>query len=266
MIDRFGREINYLRVSVTDRCNLRCRYCMPPEGVPMLRHEDILSFEEIVDVVRTAVGMGVRKVRLTGGEPLVRRGITGLVQQLAAVSGIDDLAMTSNGTLLSRYAEDLAHAGLHRVNVSLDTLDAERFRELTCGGDVHEVLSGIDAAVAAGLTPVKLNCVAGASPVEADVEDVREFGRSKGLEVRAIRRMDFANGSFSVVEGGDGGDCVRCNRLRLASDGRIRPCLFSDLSFSVRELGPAGALEAAARAKPEAGGPCTHNWMYGIGG
>ena len=266
MIDPFGRELSYLRVSVTDRCNLRCRYCMPPGGVEMLGHDDILSYEEIVEVVRAAVGMGVRHVRLTGGEPLTRRDIVDLVAMVAAITGIDDLSMTTNGVYLTQYAPALVAAGLGRVNVSLDTLDPDRFAEITGGGDVAAVLAGIDAAEAAGLTPIKLNCVVGELTSDDDVAAVEAFGRQRGFEVRRIRHMHFATGEFTVVEGGAGGDCPRCNRLRLASDGHVRPCLFSDASFSVRELGPSEALQRAAQAKPAAGGPCEHNWMHGIGG
>ena len=266
MIDGFGRELNYLRISVTDRCNLRCRYCMPSGGVNMLPHEEILSFEEIAEVVRTAVEMGFKKVRLTGGEPLVRRGIIDLVKMLAAIDGIEDYAMTTNGILLAQYAGALADAGLHRVNISLDTTDLTRYAELTRGGNIRDVFAGIDAALRCGLTPVKLNCVFNGSSAESDAEAVKKFGRDKGLEVRIIRLMDFASGRFSVVEGGTGGDCPRCNRLRLSSDGMIRPCLFSDLSFSVRKLGAEEALRRAAGEKPRAGGPCTHAWMHGIGG
>ena len=266
MIDRFGRRIDYLRMSVTDRCNLRCRYCMPPEGVRPLRHEDVLSFEEIADVVRTAVGMGVTKVRLTGGEPLVRRGVVDLVAMLAAVDGIADLAMTTNATLLARFAAALKAAGLMRVNVSLDAVDPARYAEITRGGSVADVLAGIDAARAAGLTPVKLNCVVGESSDEPDARDVATLGARLGLEVRFIHTMDLAAGSFSVVEGGSGGDCPRCNRLRLTSDGYVRPCLLADLQFSVRRLGAREAIERAVAAKPAAGTQCTGALMHGIGG
>ena len=266
MIDPHGRDISYLRVSVTDRCNLRCQYCMPETGVKLLRHEDILSFEEIVEVVQAAAGMGVRHVRLTGGEPLTRRGIVDLVPMIARIDGIDDLSMTTNATRLTEFAPALAAAGLRRVNVSLDTLDPQRFAELTRGGDVAAVLAGIDAADAAGLAPIKLNCVVGEFTTDGDVEAVQALGLRRGFEVRLIRHMVFETGEFTVVEGGTGGDCPRCNRLRLSSDGHVRPCLFCDASFSVRELGAVEALDRAAAAKPAAGGPCKHNWMHGIGG
>jgi cyclic pyranopterin phosphate synthase len=266
MIDRFGRVIDYLRISVTDRCNLRCRYCMPPEGVTLLRPEDILSFEEIAEVARCAVGLGVTKIRLTGGEPLVRRGIEMLIRMLAAIDGLSDLAMTTNGMLLDQHAVALAAAGLRRVNVSLDAVDPERYSDITRGGDVRRVLAGIDAARQAGLNPVKLNCVLSLEGHGRDSDDVAAFAQREGLEVRFIRRMNLANGSFNVIEGGSGGDCPRCNRLRLTSDGYIRPCLFSDLSFNVRRLGAAEAVARAVAEKPQAGSVCSNRSIHFIGG
>jgi cyclic pyranopterin phosphate synthase len=264
--DRFGREISYLRVSVTDRCNLRCRYCVGQQGVALLPRERILSFEEIAAVVEQGARMGVRKVRLTGGEPLVRRNISGLVAAISRIKGVEDLAMSTNGSLLEQHAGELVQAGLVRVNVSLDTIDPERYRYLTGGGEVRRVLAGIAAARAAGLEPVKLNCVTGGPCSDADRLSVKQYAREQGLPLRTIPRMDFARGSFSVVQGGSGGDCRNCNRLRLSSDGRIRPCLFSDLSYDVRELGAEQALRQAVAHKPQAGRCCTHDWMHGIGG
>jgi len=266
MIDSHNRCINYLRISVTDRCNLRCIYCMPKPGIHLLHQDDILSFEEIMAVVRVAVSLGVCKVRLTGGEPLVRKGIVDLVAALAAIEGIQDLAMTTNGILLSRYARELARVGLHRVNVSLDTTDPVRYRKMTRGGHVDHVLAGIQAAEEAGLVPIKLNCVVGAFSTQRDLESVRAFGCTRGLAVRSIECMEFSTGGFSVVAGGTGGDCHRCNRLRMTSDGFIRPCLFSDQAYSVRKLGIREAIEQAVLNKPEAGGPCTDHGMYSIGG
>lgn len=266
MIDSHGRRIDYLRVSVTDRCNLRCVYCRPPEGVALIPREDILSYEEIAAFVRTAVAHGITKVRLTGGEPLVRRDIETLVAQLAAVDGIRDLAMTTNGTLLADHATALAAAGLHRVNVSLDAVTPARFAEITRGGDVALVLAGIEAALAAGLDPVKLNCVVDESPEEPDAVDVAAYGDSMGLDVRFIRRIDTAEGRFWPVIGGEGGRCESCNRLRLSSDGYLRPCLLGDAAFSVRELGADEALRCAVAAKPDRGRGSASNRMYSIGG
>jgi cyclic pyranopterin phosphate synthase len=239
---------------------------MPQEGIELLKHSDILSFEEIVEVTKTAVELGITKIRLTGGEPLVRRGILNLVQSLGNIKGIEDFSMTTNGILLAQYAQTLANAGLKRVNISLDTIDSDRYRQLTRCGDINHVFAGIKAAQKAGLNPIKLNCVVGQFSKESDARTIKEFGKSNGLEVRIIKEMFFETGCFSVVEGGNGGDCVRCNRIRLSSDGRIRPCLFSDISFSVRQLGIKQALQQAVARKPEAGGPCTHNLMHRIGG
>ena len=158
-LDNFNRPISYLRVSVTDRCNLRCVYCMSAEGVPWRPHDEVLRFEEIETVVRAAAELGISKVRLTGGEPLVRLGIVDLVAMLARIPGLDDLTMTTNGILLARYAEELKVAGLQRVNVSLDTLRPERFRCITRLGELSDALEGIAAAKQAGLAPVKINAV-----------------------------------------------------------------------------------------------------------
>ena len=251
--DAYQRPITYLRISVTDKCDLRCVYCMPAQGVPHLRHEDVLTFEEIARVVEVAVGMGVTKVRITGGEPLVRRGIVTLVEMLGGMKGIQDLAMTTNGQRLADFAGALAEAGLHRVNISLDATDPARYAEITRGGDVNNVFRGIRAAAAAGLSPVKINCVVEDSPDEQDARDVAAFGREAGLEVRFIRRMHLSTGVFSQVIGGSGGDCACCNRLRLTCNGMIRPCLFSNLAFSVRDLGAAEAIRQAVAAKPQCG-------------
>ena len=151
--DTMGRPLRELRLSVLDRCNLRCTYCMPEEGIEQVPHADILSLEEIRDVTKVAVGMGINKVRLTGGEPLVRHGILDLVKMLAGIDGIDDFAMTTNGILLDRFAGPLREAGLHRLNVSLDTLDPDRFRETTRCGELSEVLKGLEAARAAEVPP-----------------------------------------------------------------------------------------------------------------
>jgi cyclic pyranopterin phosphate synthase len=184
---------------------------------------------------------------------------------LAGVKGIHDFAMTTNGTRLAEFAGSLADAGLQRVNVSLDALDPQRYAALTRGGDVDQVLVGIEAARAAGLRPVKLNCVVQRSPEEPDARDVAAFAREHGLEVRFIRRMNLSIGDFSVVIGGTGGDCPWCNRLRLSCDGTVRPCLFSDLGFSVRDLGAREALRRAVEAKPECG-RTSQNRFYLIGG
>jgi GTP 3',8-cyclase len=266
MKDSFGRTIDYLRVSVTDRCNLQCQYCCPPGGFSPLPPEQILSYEEIADVVKTACEMGVTKVRITGGEPLMRRNVTALVAMLAAIPGIKDLCMTTNGILLAEHARALVDAGLQRVNISLDSIDPDGYRRLTHGGDLQRALDGIAAARSAGLNPVKLNCVVVESADEPDAQGVARYAREQGLEARFIRRMNLQTGSFSVVKGGSGGDCCKCNRLRLSCSGFVRPCLFSDLGFNVRELGARTALERAVQAKPPCGSACSLDSVGTIGG
>jgi GTP 3',8-cyclase len=266
MYDRFNRHITYLRVSITDRCNLRCTYCMPAEGVKLLEHKDILSFEEIVEVIREAVNLGITKIRITGGEPLVRKGIVSLIEKIAHIEGIKDFGLTTNGILLSEFASDLARAGLHRINISLDTIDPDKFRTITRGGDIQKVFEGIAAAKKAGLTPVKINCVVRNSSDEPDAQAVRAFCHKNGLEARFIHEMSLADGCFTIVENGHGGDCMNCNRLRLTANGMIRPCLFSDISFSTRELGIREALEQAVGEKPEKGSMSNTGGFHNIGG
>lgn len=266
MLDKFNRKINYLRISVTDRCNLRCSYCMPCDDFVMLSHADILRFDEIVEVVRQGVGMGIDKIRITGGEPLVRRDVVKLVGMIASVNGIKDLAMTSNGILLEKFAGPLAEMGLQRVNISLDTMDPGKFKELTSGGDINQVLRGIKAARTAGLEPVKLNCVIAGSSAEPDALAVKKFADENGMEVRFIHQMDLGEGQFSIVEGGTGGDCESCNRLRLTADGKIKPCLFNDVAYEVRKMGAGEAIRAAVLHKPARGTACSLNHFYNIGG
>jgi cyclic pyranopterin phosphate synthase len=266
VLDRFNRNLDYLRISVTDRCNLRCRYCMPEEGIKLLRHEDMLSFDEIADFTRMAVYYGVTKVRITGGEPLVRRGIVSLVSMLALIDGIKDLSMTTNGILLKQFAGELKSAGLQRVNISLDTVDHRKFADITRSGSLNDVFDGIEAATKAGLVPVKINCVINQSKEEEEALAVTEYCRINGLEIRYIRQMDLVNGHFSVVEGGTGGDCANCNRLRLTSNGKLKPCLFNDIEFDVRILGFERALTLAAEQKPECGTKNFTGEFYNIGG
>jgi len=266
MTDCFGRSIDYLRISVTDRCNLRCIYCMPPEGVRLLPHASILSYNEISAFAAIAVSKGIRKIRITGGEPLVRKGIEKLIAMLAAIDGLNDLSLTTNGQLLPEKAALLKSAGLHRVNISVDTLDAEQYRIITRGGDLQNVLMGIRAAREVGLTPVKINCVIDPEYPQPQKEALHQFALQEGLALRFIRRMSLAQGNFSIVEGGSGGDCPQCNRLRLTANGMLKPCLFSDLEYDIRSLGSEKALESALRHKPLKGIHNPTGTFYGIGG
>ncbi|NLG66497.1 MAG: GTP 3',8-cyclase MoaA [Actinobacteria bacterium] len=208
--------VDYLRISVTDRCNLRCVYCMPPEGVEFMAHEDILSYEEIVLFVRAAADLGFSKIRLTGGEPLVRRGITGLVAQLAGVSGIVDIAMTTNGILLPRFATELKQAGLSRVNISLDTLNAERYRRVTRGGSIEQVLAGVHSAFAAGLTPVKINAVL-TDETLLELEAFADLTREQPVHVRFIEWMPIGGCGPTSPGGGPTRDQMIAHLRRLGS-------------------------------------------------
>jgi len=188
--DSFQRPINYLRISVTDRCNLRCIYCMPSSGVGLMSHEDILTYEEIYTVAKAAAELGINKIRLTGGEPLVRSGLPRLVQMLAHMDTIDDIALTTNGLLLSRYAAGLKSAGLRRVNVSLDTLKQDKFESITrCNNNLGDVLEGIEAARSVGLNPVKINMVVMAGINDDELLDFATKTIDEGWHVRFIELM-----------------------------------------------------------------------------
>lgn len=193
LTDLLGRTINYLRISVTDRCNLRCVYCMPPQGIPLISHNAIMRYEEIVEVVRIAAEQGITDIRLTGGEPLARMGITELVRMIAGVPGIRDISMTTNGVLLERYALELKEAGLKRVNISLDTLNPERFTRITRGGSFEQVWRGILAAEAAGLSPIKLNTVVMRGINDDELLNLARLTIDHGWHVRFIEMMPVNN-------------------------------------------------------------------------
>jgi len=239
---------------------------MPAGGVKLLQHNEILSYEEIVDIVKYAVSNGIRKVRLTGGEPLVRREFTTLVSMIAEISGIDDLSMTTNGVFLEKHADNLAQAGLNRVNVSLDTLNPEKYRKITRGGNLNAALKGIQQANHVGLNPIKINMVINEFTDDKDKEQLTQFCNKNGYTLRFIHQMNLKSGCFSVITGGRGGDCPRCNRLRLTSNGKIKPCLFSDLAYDVRKLGIEKAFQQALENKPYAGSfseTCSFNRIGG---
>ena len=181
MFDTYNREINYLRVSVTDRCNLRCTYCMPEAGIKLKSHADILPYEKIVQIAAAAVKLGIHKIRLTGGEPLVRKNIAFLVRELKAIPGISEVSMTSNGTLLDLLAAEFKQAGLDRLNISLDTLDAGKYRQITRNGDIEQVFAGIAAARRAGFSATKINMVLIPGFNDNEVEAMKKFCRENGL-------------------------------------------------------------------------------------
>jgi cyclic pyranopterin phosphate synthase len=219
--DDFGRAINYLRVSVTDRCNLRCVYCMPEEGIRKQAHADILRYEELALVIRAAADLGICKVRLTGGEPLARLGLVDFVRMVAATPCIDDISMTTNGTLLARHAQDLATAGLHRVNISLDTLRPDRFSQITRRNRLDDVWAGIAAAQQAGLTPIKLNMVVVRGLNDDEVADLAQRTLSDGWHVRFIELMPIG---ANVHWAGDGVVPIPEIRSRIESRvGHLEP-------------------------------------------
>jgi len=217
--DSFQRPINYLRISVTDRCNLRCIYCMPPQGVRLSPRSEILHYEEIQAVAQAAAALDINKVRLTGGEPLVRSGLSHLVEILSQIEGIDDIALTTNGMLLRQYAAPLRQAGLRRVNVSLDTLKREKFHRITRHDKLGDVLDGIKAAKEAGLDPVKVNMVVIRGINDDEVLDFARLTIEQEWHVRFIEPMPFGIGEdISFVPTGE-------IQERLLSLGSLEPCL-----------------------------------------
>jgi cyclic pyranopterin phosphate synthase len=292
-IDQHGRTIDYLRISITDRCNLRCLYCMPEEGVAWKPHDAMLTLEEIARLVSIAAGEGFSRIRLTGGEPLVRLGVVDLVRDIAQTPGVERIAMTTNGILLPKFAEELRSAGLSRVNISLDTLDPEQFTHITRWGEIADVYAGIDAALRVGFDPVKVNAVvvrslnqdllafarlsldrplhvrfieympvgdpegedglgwsaADTIPNEELIQLIDERAASAGLGRliplnQAARPEGWGPAQYYQFEGALGTVgfisalsrhfCGECNRLRMTAEGKLRPCLFSDLEFDVR--------------------------------
>ena len=189
MIDSFGRNVNYLRISVTDRCNLRCVYCMPDEGVPWLKRSELLTYEEICRIVRVMADLGLRKVRFTGGEPLVRSDLSELVKKISVIEGIDDISLSTNAVLLDKYAVKLKKAGIQRVNISLDTLDAEKFLKISLRHTLEDVLNGIKAAEDVGMKPIKINMVVMKGVNDDELAEFALLTLTKDYTVRFIEMM-----------------------------------------------------------------------------
>ncbi|MBU0934903.1 MAG: radical SAM protein [Spirochaetes bacterium] len=265
MYDSYGRHIHYLRISVTDRCNLRCVYCMPAEGIRLISHQEILRFEQIEQVARVAAGLGFDKLRLTGGEPLVRRGIVDLVGMLAAIPGISQLSLTSNGTLLAPLAAGLKAAGLSSINVSLDTLDALAYTELTRGGRLQDALDGIRAARAAGL-PVKLNTVVSEDSDGQQLAQVREFAAAEGCMVQTIRQYRLDEQKQDDVHFMRPPPCADCNRIRLLANGLLKPCLHGDAAVPVDWNDIETSLQRCVELKPACGQSASDHNVSAIGG
>ena len=301
MKDSFSRDINYLRISVTERCNLRCVYCMPAEGVKWIPHSQVLSYEDILRVVTAAAALGVTKVRITGGEPTVRAGIVDFVGMLAQVPGLDDISMTTNGITLPGLAGQLREAGLKRVNISLDTLKPDRFNAITRVGRLDDVMSGIQAAQDAGLTPVKINTVVMQGLNDDEIADLARLSLERDLHVRFIELMPFNDFHCSLGQGevqptfvpseqvmeeveevlgklevakpplgngparyyrlpgakgtvgfisplSEGHFCTSCNRVRLTSEGKLRPCLLNDMETDLMPALQSGASREELKA------------------
>lgn len=276
MLDGCGRTIDYLRLSVTDLCNYRCRYCMPPEGVAKRDHGDILSLEELADIARAAVRLGVKKIRLTGGEPLVRRGIVELCRQLRTIPGLQELCLTTNGALLPQLAAPLREAGLDRLNISLDTLRPDRFAEMTRLGHLSDALAGIEAAEAAGFHNLKLDTVLIGSFNDDEIDDFVNLTREHPWEVRFIElmpmgpcakwdkscflsgdtvlqkvpalqqiescgvarryRLPDAMGTVGLISPVHHDFCAQCRRIRVTADGKLKGCLHSAEELPLRGL------------------------------
>ena len=276
MIDNFGRNIDYLRISVTDLCNFRCVYCMPEEGVQKLRHEEILSVEEIEEIAAAAAGLGVRKIRLTGGEPLVRKGIMDIVNRVARIPGIGEVTLTTNGSLLEANAKALKEAGLTRVNISVDAFDPDTYRDVTRGGEISDVLAGIEAAIDAGLTPIKLNAVLMGGVNDSFIRPLIAMTENADFRVRFIEIMPIgecagwnrerflsiekvleaeptlaffgtdgvsklyrkpgSKGSVGLISPISNHFCPTCNKVRVTADGKLKPCLHSAEEIGLRGL------------------------------
>ncbi|RQD67367.1 MAG: GTP 3',8-cyclase MoaA [Tindallia sp. MSAO_Bac2] len=299
MADQYQRNINYMRISITDLCNMRCLYCMPENGIQKKPHDALLSFEDIVSIVKASVPLGINKLRITGGEPLVRKGIIDLIGSLSEIEGINEIAMTTNGSLLTDMAEPLKKAGLTRFNISIDSLKEDRYREITRGGELKDVLSGIEKALSLDMKPIKLNTVMIGGYNEEELEDFAQLTYDKLIDVRFIELMPVgeasqwakskfvsnetlkkrlgllhplkgiagsparyyqlpgAKGKIGFINPISDHFCSECNRIRLTSDGKLKPCLHSNTEIDLLPMlrtnpdSIAEVLAAAIEAKPE---------------
>ena len=295
MIDQFGRNINYMRLSVTDKCNLRCRYCMPAEGVCLREHRDMLTEDEMITAVEAAASLGIRKLRITGGEPLVKKNIVSICRRAAAVEGIQEVCLTTNGLMLPKLAKDLKDAGVKRINLSLDTLDPEKYAYITRIGTLDSFMAGLNAALDAGFEKIKINAVLIGGFNDDEIIPMAELTKQYPVDMRFIEMMpmydsgDFKEASFvsytKVLEAlpdavpveADGGVaklyrlpgalgnvglisplnahfCGSCNRIRVTADGKIKPCLHSNVEYSLKGMdfdGMKAELEKAIWNKPQ---------------
>ena len=277
MIDKHGREISYLRISLTELCNFRCRYCMPEEGVEKKCHSEMMTEEELVCLVRAAAALGIRKLRVTGGEPLIKKNIVSICRTLSSIPGIEELCLTTNGTKLPELAKELKAAGVSRLNLSLDTLDAEKYAYITRRGKLTDFMAGLNAALEAGFDKIKINSVLIGGFNDDEIRPLAELTLKYPIDVRFIEMMPmYDSGDFSpqafisytkvleklpeAVEMPPDGSvaklwrlpgamgnvglispvsahfCSECNRIRLTSDGKLKPCLHSGDEYSIKGL------------------------------
>ena len=287
MIDQYGRSIEYLRLSVTDKCNLRCRYCMPEEGVEKRPHSDMLTEDEMVTAVEAASLLGIRKLRITGGEPLVKKNILSICSRCAKVEGIKEVCLTTNGLLLPQMAEDLRKAGVSRINMSLDTLNPRKYTEMTRCGSLSQALDGLRAALDAGFDQVKINAVLIGGFNEDEIPALAELTRQYPVDVRFIElmpmpgaaafgpesyipvsrvldalpdaapecengvarlyRLPGALGRVGLISPVSQHFCASCNRIRLTADGKLKPCLHSAEEISIKGLDRDAIMETMRR-------------------
>ncbi len=265
-IDDFGRRIDYLRIAITDRCNYRCVYCMPEGGVNLMSHERMLSYEEIVRFVRVATEFGIKHLRLTGGEPLARKGCVELAAMLSALPGIEDIAITTNGSLLPKLAKPLVEAGVSRVNISLDSLDAETFHAVTRVGHLSDALAGIDAALEAGFKTVKINCVAVRS-LKQDILGMAKLSVDRPLHVRFIEYMPIGSDDMNLLTQGGSealGHDRESPRISVADWSAHDTIPSDELRGMISELGIAdgvGPLLPASKDRPTGYGPADY-WKF----
>ena len=266
MKDYYNRKIDTIRVSVTDRCNLRCIYCYSDDEKKSIGD---IPISRITDIIRVAVTLGINRIKLTGGEPLVRRDIADIVYKISKIPGIEDISLTTNGTKLTDCAATLKEAGLNRVNVSLDTLDKEKFIRITGYDMLDLVFSGINEAKRVGLTPVKINTVLMDGINSNEIDDLRFFCNNNGLEFQLINQMTLdRDKKLSENSSSDKPpDCKICNRIRLTADGKLLPCLFSENEIDISDFGSIEeAITKCIMLKPERGEKNSNKKMYQIGG
>ncbi len=311
MRDQFGRTIEYMRVSVTDRCNLRCVYCMPAGGVPCVSHEDILSYDEITKICRIGADLGISRIKLTGGEPLVRRGLPELLGMINGIKGIEQVTLTTNGILLKEKMSELAANGLASVNISIDTLDEGRYEKITRGGRLREALAGMEAALSCPSVQVRVNCVPMREIPASDYIRIARLAEDRNIDVRFIEMMPVGHGkAFAAVSGGEITDMLRqgfgevsectgrtgngpavyvrfpgfkgrigfidaishqfcgtCNRVRLTSEGFLKPCLQYGAGTDLKRLVRSGAPDETVRSEMQRviyRKPACHHFTDGI--